>query len=379
MIRKLLATTALATLIAGGAYAQSTTTPAPAAPAEVQQPADQAAPAVRAEGYLASNLIGENVYNGTGDDAEKIGDVNDLVIDQNGDVQAVVVGVGGFLGMGEKNVALEFDAIDWAERDGDRWIVVSSTKESLEQLPEFDRSGYDMAPAVATDGTATAPANDTTAMAPAGDTTTGNNAGDANDTTAMNQSTETQARPADGNAQAPAAGTDTTAQAPAADTDTTAQAPAADTDTTAQAPAAGTDTTAQAPAASDPAASTDETQTGAIDRSSLDPFDTSNVRAEDLVGTTVYGANEENVGEIGDVVLTQDGKVDAVIIDVGGFLGMGEKEVAVGMDNLAFLTDEDGNKYLYTSFTKEQLEAAAEYDESTWAEKRDEQRMIMTQ
>ena len=49
------------------------------------------------------------------------------------------------------------------------------------------------------------------------------------------------------------------------------------------------------------------------------------------------------------------------------------------MDNLAFMTDKDGNKYLYTTFTKEQLDAAAAYDKSTWAEKRDEQRMIMTQ
>ncbi len=325
MIRKLLATTALATLIASGAYAQTTTAPAPAAPAEIQQPADQAAPAARADGYLATNLIGETVYNGAGDDAQNIGDVNDLVIDGNGNVQAVVVGVGGFLGMGEKNVALEFDAIEWAERDGDRWIVVSSTKEALEALPEFDRTAYDPAPAVATDGTAPV-TNDTTAqapaagsgnatrdtaMAPAGQSTSGNN---AEDSTAMNQ----------------------------------------------------------------PAA-TDTTRTGAIDRSQLDELNTADIRAEDLIGTTVYGAGDENVGEIGDVVMTQDGKVDAIIIDVGGFLGMGEKEVAVGMDNLAFLTDEDGNKYLYTSFTKEQLEAQAAYDKSTWAEKRDEQRMIMMQ
>ena len=46
-----------------------------------------------------------------------------------------------------------------------------------------------------------------------------------------------------------------------------------------------------------------------------------------------------NVGEIGDVVLTADGKIDAYIIDVGGFLGVGEKEVAIGSDNLAFMTD----------------------------------------
>ncbi len=335
MIRKLLATTAIATLITGGAYAQTTTAPAaPAAPAEIQQPAGQAAPAAaNVDGYLATNLIGETVYNGTGDDAQNIGDVNDLVINADGNVQAVVVGVGGFLGMGEKNVALEFDALDWAERDGDRWIVVSSTKEALEALPEFDRSAYDPAPAVATDGTApatndttamapadgsgnTATTNDNTAMAPAGQSTSGNNAGD---TTAMQQ-----------------------------------------------------------PAGDKPAA-TDATRTGAIDRSTLDELNTADIRSEELVGTTVYGAGDENVGEIGDVVLSQDGKVDSIIIDVGGFLGIGEKEVAVGMDNLAFLTDEDGNKYLYTTFTKEQLEAQAAYDKSTWAEKRDEQRMIMTQ
>ena len=57
------------------------------------------------------------------------------------------------------------------------------------------------------------------------------------------------------------------------------------------------------------------------------------MKAEELVGTTVYGANDENVGGIGDIALTQDGKVDAVIIDVGGFLGVGEKPVAVGFDS----------------------------------------------
>lgn len=366
MIRKLLATTALATFIAGGAYAQTTPAPstAPAAPAEIQQPADQAAPVARADGFLASNIIGETVYNGTGDEAENIGEVNDLVIGSDGSVQAVIVGVGGFLGLGQKNVALEYDAMAWAERDGDRWIVVNSTADALKALPDFDRSAYDLAPAVAMDGTA-----------PAG------GYGNTTDQTAM--------APADGSANTTAA--DDTAMAPADDSsDETALAPAGQStsgnnagETTAmEQPADGTadataDATAQAPAAEQPA--TDATRTGAIDRSSLDELNTADIRAEELIGTTVYGAGDENVGEIGDVVLTQDGKVDSIIIDVGGFLGMGEKEIAVGMDNLSFLTDEDGNKYLYTTFTKEQLEAQAAYDKSTWAEKRDEQRLITTQ
>ena len=50
--------------------------------------------------------------------------------------------------------------------------------------------------------------------------------------------------------------------------------------------------------------------------------------------------------------------------------------VAVGMDNLTFLTDEDGNKYLYTTFTKEQLEAAPAYDKDGYAANRDGMRLV---
>ncbi len=59
--------------------------------------------------------------------------------------------------------------------------------------------------------------------------------------------------------------------------------------------------------------------------------------------------------------------------------GAGEKEVAIGSDNLAFMTDKDGNKHLYTNFTKEQFDAAAAYDDSTYTEKRDDQRLMITQ
>jgi hypothetical protein len=152
-------------------------------------------------------------------------------------------------------------------------------------------------------------------------------------------------------------------------------------DQSAQAPAETTTTPTEdkmAAAPADQPAATDTTTTAAIDKSKLTEVPAADIRSEDLVGTTVYGMNDANVGEIGDVVLTQDGKVDAVIIDVGGFLGIGEKEVAVGMDNLMFMKDPDGENYLYTTFTKEQLDAAAAYDKTTWAEKRDEQRVIMT-
>ena len=129
--------------------------------------------------------------------------------------------------------------------------------------------------------------------------------------------------------------------------------------------------------ADQPAASSDATTTAAIDKSTLTEVPSGKLKAEELIGTTVYGAKDENIGEIGDIVLSQDGRVDAIVIDVGGFLGMGEKPVAVGFDKLAFMTDNDGNKYLYTTLTKEQLEAQPGYEKGTYSEKRDQQRLIV--
>jgi sporulation protein YlmC with PRC-barrel domain len=357
MIRNLLATTAIATLLSTMAYAQDTTAPAPAAPdPTIQAPAE--APVPRADGHLATNLIGETVYNGTGDDAENIGDVNDIVIGANGEIESIVIGVGGFLGLGEKNVAINYAEVDWAERDGDRWLVVPTTREQLEAQADFDRRPYDPAPAT-TAGTEPPPAGDQTATAPA--PAPAEPAAPADDQTAT--------APAE-----PAPADDQMATAPAepaapAD-DQTAAAPAEPT-------APADDQTATAPA--DPAApATDQTTTAAVDKSKLTEMPAGEITSEALVGTTVYGANDEMIGEIGDVVLEGE-KVDSIIVDVGGFLGVGEKKVAVAMDNLAFMTDADGNKYLYTGFTKEQLNAQPAYDEATFAEKRDEQRMMMNQ
>lgn len=175
MFRTLLTTTALATFIAGGAIAQTNTTTQQAPAATEQAPVtttnptmtnEQAAPVVRAEGYLASNIIGETVYNGTGDKAENIGDVNDIVLDKDGKAKSIIIGVGGFLGIGEKNVEIAFDKIDWVEENGDRWIVVAATKDQLEAQPAFDRSAYDVLPASMTTGsTKTAPLPSTTAPA----------------------------------------------------------------------------------------------------------------------------------------------------------------------------------------------------------------------
>ncbi|MBE0692125.1 MAG: PRC-barrel domain-containing protein, partial [Aquamicrobium sp.] len=143
--------------------------------------------------------------------------------------------------------------------------------------------------------------------------------------------------------------------------------------------AAPVDDLAQAPA-DQPApgvTGTDDTETSAIDRSGMTEIPAAEMRAEDLIGTTVYGAGDENVGSIADVILSTDGQVDAVTVDVGGFLGIGAKEVAIDLDNLAFMRDGEGRLHLYTPLTKEQLEAQPEYDEATFADSRDQQLIII--
>jgi hypothetical protein len=91
------------------------------------------------ESVLVSNLWNATVY---GPDDQRIGDVNDLIIKPDGKIEGVVVGVGGFLGMGEKNVALKLDRFKvMPEADGRARIIVSAKKEELDEAPEFNKQG----------------------------------------------------------------------------------------------------------------------------------------------------------------------------------------------------------------------------------------------
>ncbi|MTH62585.1 PRC-barrel domain-containing protein [Paracoccus litorisediminis] len=72
----------------------------------------------------------------------------------------------------------------------------------------------------------------------------------------------------------------------------------------------------------------------------------------------------DNVGEISDLVLSKDGQLKAVLVDVGGFLGMGEKSVAVAMDQLRVIRDGDSENDYFIVFTanKAALEAAPAFE-----------------
>jgi sporulation protein YlmC with PRC-barrel domain len=93
-----------------------------------------------------SDYYNQSVYDAKDN---KIGDINDLLLDKEGKVGAVILGVGGFLGAGEKNVAVPFNALKLTDKNGKRYLVMDTTKEALNSAPGyiFDRTKKEWIPA----------------------------------------------------------------------------------------------------------------------------------------------------------------------------------------------------------------------------------------
>ena len=107
--------------------------PAPSTGTTAGAPAPQPIPEQAEHQVRAQSLLGVDVSNGQ----DTIGEVSDLVVTEDGQVEAIVVGVGGFLGIGQKRVALAWDSIKLTEQDGGRVILVSATREQLEGMPTY--------------------------------------------------------------------------------------------------------------------------------------------------------------------------------------------------------------------------------------------------
>jgi sporulation protein YlmC with PRC-barrel domain len=112
-------------------------------------PSAAAAPVAAAGQWRASKLVGVNIYNKQND---KIGDINDVIIDSSGKVDGIVVSVGGFLGMGEHDVMMKLSQIKFANKAGTtttgstssnskQWYpdrgTVNATKDQLKAMPQF--------------------------------------------------------------------------------------------------------------------------------------------------------------------------------------------------------------------------------------------------
>jgi len=131
MYARLIAAAAVAALMSTSALAQTSDMPAKTADSGggiasvTQQSSDQ---------WLASKLIGTNVYNAS---SEKIGSVNDVLLDKSGQPIAAILGVGGFLGIGEKKGAGELKSLQlMRSSDGDK-VMAQTTKDQLLAAADF--------------------------------------------------------------------------------------------------------------------------------------------------------------------------------------------------------------------------------------------------
>ena len=278
-------TTALAACLALPAMAQDAASPFQT---EAAGPSISASNVIGARIYVSEAAVDANAYNGVQEGWNDIGEVNDIILGRDGTVDAVLVDIGGFLGMGERQVAVDMAALKVVQddaTDADDWFLVLQTdRGTLEGAPEYMIPG-----AAATD-----------------------------------------AAPAD-----------------AASTDPAVTAPA--TEGTADTGVAATDTTA-APA--DGAMALPEGYT-AVDRAGL--------TAELLTGADVRDASDASIAEVQDLVLTSDGQVTDVVLDVGGFLGIGAKRVAIPLDRLTVAQGDGGAVRLWVDLTKDELQALPDY------------------
>ncbi len=123
MLKKYLATALIGSaLLAPVAFAETPTTATPNGTNAAQMNTTNAS--YRGE-WRASKIVGLNVYNNSN---EKVGSIDDLLTDKNGTVKGVVIGVGGFLGMGEHLVAISFDKIKFVDEPVSVGLRVEHTR-----------------------------------------------------------------------------------------------------------------------------------------------------------------------------------------------------------------------------------------------------------
>jgi sporulation protein YlmC with PRC-barrel domain len=110
-----------------------------------------------------------------------------------------------------------------------------------------------------------------------------------------------------------------------------------------------------------PAATTDTTMSSALIVPSESLTGATLITGSDFTGKRIYSKAGDDIGEVNDVLLSADGKVSAVILGVGGFLGMGEKDVLVAMRSIEMQRDGETVK-LVVDATKEIFTNAPTYD-----------------
>ncbi len=292
-------------LMISAAFAALATSSAVAQDATFRTEADQME-------IVASDFIGKRVYaseaavegdafDGLQDGWEDIGEINDVIFSRGGSVDAVLVDIGGFLGIGERKVAVDMDALRFAsdsstaDDEADYFLVMNAGRAAFEEAPEYHWGHAAM------------------------------------------ENTENAVESA---AAATAEAVDNAAEATAEAVDSAAEA-------TAEVASEAADAVTREP----------------IMRDGYDAAAEEDLTTEMLTGAKAYDANDEWIGEVSRLIINENGKITHGIVDVGGFLGIGEKPVELAMADIDILREKAGDDLrVYIPMTKEELEALPTYD-----------------
>lgn len=292
----------------------------------------------------ASDLIGQRLYvdevemtsgdttniemRGEWDD---VGEIGDLLISQEGEVKAALLDIGGFLGIGERRIAVNMDELRFLTDQDDPtqvFIAMTGTQESLEGAPEF-LTAQEMQAEMEAETAATE--TETTTEPLVGGTTTAveNNAG-------MTADEPVEVEVVEG--EEPVEGEMVEGEA-------------------AMEPVEG-EAAEMEPMSDDLML----TRPG-IEREGYMEVTQEELTAEMLTGAAVYGMEDESIGEVSDLVMGEDGQVSEAVVDVGGFLGMGEHPVAISFDEMQIIRDEAGEDVrVYIEASQEKLEQRPTYE-----------------
>jgi sporulation protein YlmC with PRC-barrel domain len=289
MLSKLAVSAAMATALTSIAYAQTPAplTPAPQSQNQLTNNSAQPAP--------VANYYKQNVYDDSGN---KIGEISNVIMGRDNKIEGFILSVGGFLGAGEKDVAVPFNAVKSTQNNGNVRLTMNTTKDQLEKAPSFKFENN-------------------FAQVTAPQTPVERNPFDRN---------RAEQTPADR-----AAAERAQAERNAAQRTTTGVA------------------------------------TGPVQVLSTIPQNATTIAS--YYKKNVYDRSDSKIGEISDVLVSNDGKIDGFIVSVGGFLGLGEKNVAVPFDAVK-ATQRNGSWWLTMDSTKDQLEKAPGYKydngKATW-------------
>jgi len=143
---KLIASAVALTLLSSVAIAQTTTTPPAATTPSATSPNASSPPGTTpAAAFTVTNYYKQDIYDGSDN---KIGSVDDVLIDKNGQVTALMISVGGFLGIGDKVVKTNFQDVKMTKKNDKWYLTMNATKDSLKSAPgyKYDRTATTWVP-----------------------------------------------------------------------------------------------------------------------------------------------------------------------------------------------------------------------------------------